>query len=94
MVECTHMKHYTPLGCVIIGLIDMVRFTPALVRFTPALVRFTPWSVLPHPSTIFYFLNSVKDFNINKEVLLFHLFLVFRIRFIEFYRINPRLNPR
>ena len=52
MVECTHMKHYTPLGCVIIGLIDMVRFTPALVRFTPALVRFTPWSVLPHPTLL------------------------------------------
>ena len=44
------------------------------------------------PSSIFNFLNSVKDFNINKEVLLFHLFLVFRIRFIELYKINPRLN--
>ena len=50
-------------------------------------------SVYTCPSTIFYFLNSVKDFNINKEVLLFHMFLVFRIRFIEVYRINPRLNP-
>ena len=39
------------------------------------------------------FINSVKDFNINKEVLLFHLLLVFRIIFIELYRINPRLNP-
>ena len=44
------------------------------------------------PSTIFYFLNSVKDFNANKEVLLFHTFVLSFSN--KIYRINPRLNPR